>query len=56
MDEVHKITIQTRAPKGFDPGKVAIGHYVTVDGFVVLTDEHGKARNRVEFERAQTRS
>jgi hypothetical protein len=42
MSEVHKVTIQIRAPRGKDAGKVAIGHYVIADGFVVLTDETGK--------------
>jgi hypothetical protein len=43
MDRIEKITIQTRAPKGNDPGKVAIGHYVVnPDNFVVLTDANGK--------------
>jgi uridine kinase len=41
-DEVHKITIQIRVPRGKDPGKVAIGHYVIADGFVILTDETGR--------------
>jgi len=41
-NEIHKITIQLRAPRGKDPGKVAIGHYVVADSFVVLTDETGK--------------
>jgi hypothetical protein len=42
MSEVHKITIQTRAPRGRDPGKVAEGWYVVTDGCVVLTDQDGK--------------
>jgi hypothetical protein len=42
MSEVHKIIIQTRAPKGKDPGKVAIGYYCIADGHVVPTDEKGK--------------
>ena len=41
-DEVKKITIQIRAPRGQDGGEVAIGHYVVVEGSVVLTDENGK--------------
>jgi hypothetical protein len=41
-DEVHRITIQIKAPRpGYD-GKIQIGYYVVVDGFVVLTDEHGR--------------
>ena len=30
------------APRGQDGGGVAIGHYVVVEGSVVLTDENGK--------------
>jgi hypothetical protein len=41
-DDIHRITLQLRAPRGRDPGKVAIGHYVVVDGYVTLTDEAGK--------------
>jgi hypothetical protein len=41
-NEVHRITIQLRAPRGKDPGKVAIGHYCIADSHVVLTDEAGK--------------
>jgi len=42
MSEVHRIVIQTRAPRGKDPGKVAEGFYCVVDGYVILTDEAGK--------------
>jgi hypothetical protein len=43
MTEVRRITIQLRAPRGIDPGKIAIGHYVVnADNFVVLCDENGK--------------
>jgi hypothetical protein len=42
MTDVHKVTIQVRAPKGNFPGEVAIGHYVVVDGALVMTDETGK--------------
>src|SRR5215469_16402616 len=41
-DEVHKVTIQVKAPRGTFPGEVAIGYYCVVDGYVVLTDENGK--------------
>jgi hypothetical protein len=42
-DVVRRITIQLRAPKGTDAGKIAIGHYVVnADNFVVLCDENGK--------------
>ena len=41
-EPVHKITIQLRAPRSNDPGKVAIGYYVVADSHVVLTDEAGK--------------
>jgi hypothetical protein len=41
-DEVKKITIQVKPPKGQFPGEVVIGHYCVVEGSVVLTDETGK--------------
>jgi hypothetical protein len=41
-DDIHKTIIQTRAPRGKDPGKIAEGWYCVVDGHVVLTDEVGK--------------
>jgi hypothetical protein len=43
MNEVKKVTIQIRAPRGGnDGGEVAIGHYVVVDGYLVMTDQSGK--------------
>jgi len=42
MTEVHKITLQVRAPRGSDPGRVSEDWYVVVDGHVVLTDSDGK--------------
>jgi len=45
-DEVQKLTIQTRAPKGSDPGRVETGYYVFVEGSVVLTDERGRPLGR----------
>ena len=42
-DDVHRIIIQTRAPKGNFPGRVIEGWYcVNADNFVVLCDEAGK--------------
>jgi hypothetical protein len=41
-EDVHRIVIQTRAPKGNDPGKIAEGWYCIADGAVVLTDEAGR--------------
>jgi hypothetical protein len=42
-DDIHKITLQMRAPRGNDPGKVAVGYYVIdPDNAVVITDENGK--------------
>jgi hypothetical protein len=42
-NEINQITIQLRAPRGTDAGKIAIGHYVVnADNFVVLCDENGK--------------
>ena len=40
-DEVKRVVIQTRAPRGSDPGRVAEGFYV-VDNAVVMTDQDGK--------------
>ena len=42
MNDVHKVTIQVRAPKGNFPGEVAEGWYVIVDGCLVMTDQDGK--------------
>jgi hypothetical protein len=40
---VFRITVQLRAPKNKDPGKIAEGWYcVNADNFVVLCDEAGK--------------
>ena len=41
-DEVRKVTIQIKAPRGTYGGEVAVGHYCIVEGAVVMTDEHGK--------------
>jgi hypothetical protein len=41
-DEVKKLTIQVRPPRGTFPGEVVEGFYCVVDGSVVLTDESGK--------------
>lgn len=41
-DEVHKITIQLQRPSGKFPGRVETGHYVFVEGSVILTDEQGR--------------
>jgi hypothetical protein len=41
-DEVRKVTVQIRAPKGTFPGEVAIGHYIVFERNVILTDQDGK--------------
>jgi hypothetical protein len=41
-DEVRKVTVQIKAPKGQFPGEVAEGFYCVVANHVVLTDEAGK--------------
>jgi hypothetical protein len=41
-DEVHKVTVQVRPPKGTFPGEVAIGYYVVFENNVILTDGAGK--------------
>ena len=42
MTDVHKVTIQVRAPRGSFPGEVVEGWYCVVDNAVVLTDADGK--------------
>jgi hypothetical protein len=44
-NEVHKVTLQVRAPRGTFPGEIAIGYYCVVDNAVVLTDQDGKPIN-----------
>ena len=41
-NEVKRVVIQTRAPRGADPGRIAEGFYVVVDNSVVMTDQDGK--------------
>ena len=41
-NEIHRVVIQIKAPRGTYGGEVAIGHYWVADGFVVLTDETGR--------------
>ena len=45
MNDVHKITVQVRAPRGTFPGEVIEGWYCVVDNAVVLTDANGKPIN-----------
>jgi hypothetical protein len=42
MNEVHKVTIQIRPPRGHFAGEVAEGWYCIVDGYLVMTDQEGK--------------
>ena len=42
MTDVHKVTVQVRAPKGTFPGEVAEGWYVVFENNVILTDADGK--------------
>jgi hypothetical protein len=43
MNDVHKIVVEVARPRppSFH-GRVEVGYYVVVDGYVVLTDEQGK--------------
>ena len=41
-DEVKKVTIQVRPPRGQFAGEVAIGYYVVFENQVILTDADGK--------------
>jgi hypothetical protein len=52
-DEVKKLTIQTRASRGADPGRVEVGYYAVVEGNVVLTDEQGKPISGVDERRIE---
>jgi hypothetical protein len=42
MTDVHKVTVQIRAPKGSFHGEVAEGWYVVFENNVILTDREGK--------------
>ena len=42
MTDVHKLTLQVRAPRGGDGGKVDIGYWCIADQCVVLCDENGR--------------
>src|SRR5262249_41229195 len=44
-NEVKKLTLQVRAPRGTFPGEVVEGWYCVVDNAVVLTDADGKPIN-----------
>ena len=41
-DEVHKIRIQVRGPRGNFGGEVIEGWYVVFENSVIMTDEDGK--------------
>ena len=41
-DEVKKVTLQIKPPKGKFPGEVAEGWYVVFENNVILTDADGK--------------
>ena len=47
-DDIKKITIQIRRPRGKDAGEVATAHYCVVEGFVILTDEAGVPHPRAD--------
>lgn len=40
--KVFNVIVQIRAPRGDDPGQVAEGRYILVDGTVTLTDHTGR--------------
>jgi hypothetical protein len=42
MNEVKKVTVQVRPPRGNFSGEIAEGWYCIVDGFLVMTDQDGK--------------
>ena len=41
-DEVKKVTIQIKAPRGKFPGEIAEGWYVVFENNVILTEADGK--------------
>ena len=43
MNEVRKVRIQLKAPRGNFGGEIIESHYCVVDGFLVLTDASGKS-------------
>jgi len=45
LTDVHKVTVQVRAPRGTFPGEVVEGWYCVFDNAVVLTDAEGKPIN-----------
>ena len=51
-NEVKKITLQVRAPRGKFEGEVVEGWYVVIDSAVVLTDAAGKPVNGDEHQLA----
>jgi len=53
-DDIKKVTIQTRAPKGTDPGAIAEGWFKVVDGYVTLCDADGITVSGVDKRRAQS--
>jgi hypothetical protein len=42
-NEIHKVTVQIRPPRGTFHGEIAEGWYCIVDNAVVITDRDGKA-------------
>jgi len=42
MSDVHRLTLQIRAPRGQDGGKIEIGYWCIADQHVVLCNEHGR--------------
>jgi hypothetical protein len=47
-NDVHKVTVQIRAPRGNFHGEIAEGWYCVADGAVVLTDADGKPVGNVK--------
>jgi hypothetical protein len=38
---VHEVYVIVRHSSGADPGQIDIGHFIVVDGLVILTDQEG---------------
>jgi hypothetical protein len=51
-DDVRKVVIETRGPRGTDPGAIAEGWFKVADGYVMLCNADGIAVSGVDKRRA----
>jgi hypothetical protein len=47
-DDIRKVVIETRRPRGQDPGAIAEGWFKVVNGYVTLCNEDGIAVSGVD--------